>query len=306
MRILVATEKDDLSGQLGEWLSLEGNEISHVDRGSEVIDRVYGELPDVILLGLNLPEKDALTLLKRLKTAPSTSDIPVFMVTPRRVRRKLRLSYRLGATDYILTPYFPEEVIAKCENILSQRRAIKELEGSASRDFLTGLYNRRYFMEKLAEEFTWSIGYHEPLALLVLDIDHFKKINDTYGHPCGDEVLRQIAGIIGKHLDRNYLAARLGGEEFALLLPNRDEMQAFCLGETLRAEVEGFPFVDPAQELTLRLTVSIGVSIFNGQEIQSSDGLLREADAALYEAKGQGRNRVIRHSDKVPKERVDP
>lgn len=300
MRILIASEKDDHQAKLYQWLRTNGNEVYLANSYPAVIEQVYREMPDIILLSLTLPEGNVPDLLKRLKEAPSTRDIPVFIVTPRRWRRKLRQCYRLGATDYIITPYFLDEVLAKCENILRLRQAVKELEGSATTDFLTGLYNRRYFMTKLAEEISWAIGYHEPLTLLILDIDHFKKVNDTYGHSCGDEILKQVAKIVAESSASHYIPARLGGEEFVVLLPNTASDEAKNIGETLRVAVEEFPFVDINRDIGLRLTISIGMSTLNGWESKSSDTLLHEADTALYEAKQRGRNRLVIYSTPSP------
>ncbi len=293
MKILITGEVDAENRRLSEALGGEGHECCFVADGALVIDTVYREQPDAILLSLFLPECDSIDILSRLKTAPSTREIPIIIVTPRRLKRKLRICYQKGVHDYVLKPYFTAEVLARLRHILLPLQAIGEMRGNMVRDFLTGLNNRKLFMERFAEELVWAIAYHEPLSLFLLDIDHFKKINDTFGHSCGDEILKQVATIISSHGREGDVVARYGGEEFVGLLPNTDQPACFARAENLRSLVESFPFANYTDDKPIRLTVSIGFVTYQETDPKTIDQLLQEADMALYRAKAEGRNRVV-------------
>jgi diguanylate cyclase (GGDEF)-like protein len=166
-----------------------------------------------------------------------------------------------------------------------------ELQNQAHTDFLTGLANRRHFLELAELEVTRSIRYGSPLAAFMLDIDLFKKVNDTYGHKVGDLVLKRLSGIVLEALREVDVAGRFGGEEFAILLPETDGKQAVEVAERLRQLVESTPVI-LENGLPLKFTVSIGISSFAGKET-NIDTLLNLADQALYKAKNSGRNKVV-------------
>ncbi|HOF19279.1 MAG TPA: GGDEF domain-containing protein [Phycisphaerae bacterium] len=160
---------------------------------------------------------------------------------------------------------------------------------NAIRDGLTQVYNRRYFMERLAADVSHAIRHVVPLSLLMLDLDHFKKVNDTYGHPAGDFVLRQLAMLIGNTLREEDILARYGGEEFVLILRDTDAARAEVLAERVRRLVERTPFRHEGR--LIEVTVSVGVTTLGGS-IDSAEAMVREADRLLYDAKHCGRNRI--------------
>ncbi len=159
----------------------------------------------------------------------------------------------------------------------------------AIRDSLTSLHNRRYFNERLLDEVERARRYGDSLSLIMCDIDHFKRINDTYGHPVGDEVLCWVAETLRKGLRKTDVISRYGGEEFAVLLSNAGRDQAFAIAEKLRRSIEECPFVH--RESPIAVTLSFGISTF-GVDSRKFEGLIESADKALYKAKAQGRNRV--------------
>jgi two-component system, cell cycle response regulator len=178
-----------------------------------------------------------------------------------------------------------------------EENAQRQLLESALRDGLTHAFNRRYFLQRLAAEVRFAERHHQPLALLMLDIDHFKALNDQYGHPVGDDVLRGIVGVLSETLRAEDVLARYGGEEFAVLVRGVSKENALVLGERLRRVVETMQLKH--DDKPLPLTVSVGVSVFpiaDGPEgapsEQSGAKLIELADAALYRAKNGGRNRV--------------
>ena len=192
------------------------------------------------------------------------------------------------------------EVVAVCVTITDvtelatawreKEAALEALRDSSERDALTGLYNRRHIDIRLAAEFRGWERHRDAFAVLLFDIDHFKQINDTHGHPTGDAVLKHIAGIVGAQLRANDIVARYGGEEFIVILPRTDSASAAVVGEKIRLAIESTPFELPSGE-RLRVTVSVGGCTAFG-EMSDVNALVALADQALYDAKRGGRNQV--------------
>jgi len=170
----------------------------------------------------------------------------------------------------------------------------RQMFESASRDALTGLYNKRFLLERLQSEFAFALRHKAQLSLLIFDIDHFKRINDTYGHLAGDYVLSTLGQIITPMIRAEDILARFGGEEFVIMSRSTNPPSIAAVAERVRAGVERFPFVHDGK--TLRVTVSLGIAGMPHDAIKTSEDLLGSADRALYEAKGSGRNRVVQSS----------
>lgn len=290
MKVLIAENAQDAK-EICTILKNEGYECAIVEKSREIIDKVYTELPNLIILSLRLSHPSGLEILKKLKSAPSTRDIPVILSASARCTKSLARGYKLGAFDYISKPYFKEEILARVRNIACTNSRVVELERLLDRDYLTGLYNRRFFMERFVEELAWSVRYHEPLSVFMIDIDHFKKVNDTYGHACGDEILKQTAKTLTSSLRTEDIVARYGGEEFIVLLSNTNADGAMTAAENLRSAVQQVDFC--CSDIHLRLTISIGVATYDYGSELSIDAIIGRADNALYAAKKDGRNRVV-------------
>ena len=161
---------------------------------------------------------------------------------------------------------------------------------SATKDALTGIYNKRYFLDQLKKDFAYARRHRNPLSLIAFDLDHFKQINDVYGHPAGDFILRELAGVVGRALRSEDWFARVGGEEFAIIERAADEAQVRTMAERIRRTVEAHRFAWEAHRIPV--TISLGVATLWGENFRNVDALVRTADEFLYKAKESGRNRV--------------
>jgi diguanylate cyclase (GGDEF)-like protein len=183
-----------------------------------------------------------------------------------------------------------ETLTHQVATVLENAQLYEEVELLSITDGLTGLFNRRHFMAKLTEDINRARRYNYLLSLVMLDVDHFKKVNDTYGHSQGDIVLKEIAGLLKKDLRAGDVVARYGGEEFVVLYPYTKLDAAALAAERLRALVENYPF--PGQHSPLKVTISLGVATFPSKEVHDEDSLISQVDKCLYKAKWAGRNRV--------------
>lgn len=259
--------------------------------GHSALDLLRHELPDVILLDIVMPGIDGYEVCARIKANPRWRDIPILFITARTDEASLVRAFDVGGSDYVTKPFRSRELLARVRTQVEYRRAMEQLRRMAVTDELTGVHNRRAFFELAARLFADARTHAEPLAALMLDIDHFKQINDSHGHAVGDLVLKRFAEAIGASLPATHLFGRLGGEEFALLAPGLDTEAAADLAEQLRANVGALRFPDAASGL--RMTVSIGIAVVD-EPVEDLDDLLRQADDRLFEAKRDGRNRVRR------------
>jgi len=242
----------------------------------------------LILLDIVIPAPDGLTVCRRLKADRATRDVPVVFITAKTDENSIEAAYDAGGDDYITKPFKPREVLARVKLQLERSSYLKQLEFLAAHDPMTGLYNRRKFFELGHACFALA---EEPVIVgAVIDIDRFKSVNDTYGHPAGDEVIRRVAAVLAATLPPAVILGRIGGEEFGVVGCFAHEAEAAALFERCRGAVEGLEILFEAH--TLRCTISSGSACANA-EYDTLDKLLNEADRALYEAKGGGRNRHI-------------
>ncbi|PLX84178.1 MAG: diguanylate cyclase response regulator [Desulfuromonas sp.] len=252
---------------------------------------------DVVLCDLEMQDMDGWKVLQRMQARAEWQDIPVILLTGHQEQEEKVLGLERGASDFIFKPFDPEELVARVkvqlkvktlqDNLKKNNRLLLELSNT---DPLTGLCNRRCLMQILDKELERSERSKIPLSLAMVDIDFFKRVNDTYGHQLGDTVLIAVAELLKGHLRQYDVAARFGGEEFALVFPDTLPDQALQVAERIRAAAMDLSFPGPLQEV--RLSLSLGISAFPHQRVRSVEGLIREADRALYGAKRGGRNRV--------------
>lgn len=265
--------------------------------GLEGFKKLLSSPVDIILCDLEMPRIDGFKFLSMMKSRPELQDTPVIMLTGMNNRDLKIKGLEQGASDYITKPFDPEELVArvkvhlKVKNLQDDLKRTNELLLELSNtDHLTGLFNRRYLMDALDKEVQRSSRKGGNLSLLILDIDHFKNVNDTYGHLQGDAVLQKVALQLQKEL-RNYdIAARYGGEEFIAVLPDATLKEAAFVADRIRMSIQSSKFNGALSQLVL--TVSLGVALYAPEDGTTVDGFIKRADDALYRAKANGRNRV--------------
>jgi len=284
---------------LGEILKDEGYSFAIAMSGKETFRLLEKELPDLILLDVMLPDTDGFEVCRRIKEKERTSEIPVIFLTARTETDDKVRGLELGAVDYITKPFEAAEVIArvrthvqlkKSKDLIRQyyeelEREKKLLEKMAITDDLTRIFNRRYILSRLNEEIKRSERHHGSLSVLMIDIDGFKLINDTYGHQTGDKVLKQIVQTLKKSLRETDMLGRYGGEEFLAVLPETDINNAFYAAERMRKKICKLTW----EEAGLHVTISCGIAEFKTGEKDFE--LLKRADDLLYKAKTNGRDK---------------
>ncbi len=252
---------------------------------------------DLVLCDLEMPRMDGFRFLAMMRAREEFQDVPVIILTGREDRDTKIRGLEQGASDYLTKPFDAGELVARVRVQLKVKSLQDELKRSndmlrtlSITDPLTHLHNRRHLMEMVEKEFQRASRKGAHLSLIILDIDYFKKVNDTYGHQEGDRVLTILADIVRRRLRSYDLAARYGGEEFVLLLPETPVNEALPIAERLRLEVQEHVFDGSLQGQVI--TISLGVATYPSPRIESIDSLFRQADEALYRAKQSGRNRV--------------
>jgi diguanylate cyclase (GGDEF)-like protein len=242
--------------------------------------------PDLILLDIDMPGMDGYEVCALLKENMTTASIPVIFVTAKSEIHEEEKGLELGAVDYITKPISPAIVAARVKTHVTLKLQRDKLQDMAMHDQLTGLYNRYFLLADASHKVSKSKRHNYDLSVLMMDIDHFKVINDTHGHSVGDYVLKEVADCLSAEKRIEDVLARFGGEEFVLLLDHCKLAEAEIKADKLRAAIED---LEPGG---LRITVSIGVAQLNAEE-KDFTAPLKRADDALYEAKEQGRNRVV-------------
>ena len=252
---------------------------------------------DLVLCDLMMPNMDGFQFLATVKQKEEFQHIPVIILSDRGESTTKIKGLGIGARDYITKPFDAGELIARImvqlniKSLQDEMRKTNELLKELSiTDHLTHLYNRRYLMDELEMEFHRSLRKKGELCLILIDVDHFKLVNDTYGHQNGDMVLAAIGETLQVELRRYDLAARYGGEEFVMVLPDTSLREGYAAAERLRRSVQEITFPPPMEHLAV--TISQGLAALPSPRINSVDALIKVADDALYLAKQNGRNRV--------------
>jgi len=305
-RILVVDDHEDNIEVLKVRLESWGYRVGAVHDGAAALRYIENEPPDLILLDVMMPEVSGIEVARRVKANRSLPFIPIIMQTALDSTEAKVEGLEAGADDYITKPIDFAELKARVRSMLRIKRlqeALEEREREllevnerlrhmSQTDGLTGLDNRRNLNFRLEEMFQHAERLNEPFSCVMCDLDHFKSVNDTYGHQAGDEVLKQLSTILKEEAREIDRVGRYGGEEFMLLLPGTVLDSAVTFSERVRKHIEGHTFSFPGG--TLRRTASFGVSGWPHPKIRECDSLVRAADDALYVAKEMGRNRVVR------------
>ena len=282
-QILLVEDDPNVSFMLSTQLRRAGY-VVQAAASLEAARKLAAQPWDLAILDRALPDGDGVDLCRELRTdAPHAY---LIMLTGASSEEDKLEGFACGADDYITKPAAIPELVARVRAGLRIVQLQKQLLELSRMDSLTALHNRRAFDERFADAFDQAQRYHRPLSLAVIDVDHFKRINDRCGHDVGDAVLRQLAQRIADGTRQSDFAARLGGEEFAVLLPETALFEALQFGEKLRASIAAEPLAGE------HVTVSVGIASFPHSHVESTSQFFRAADQALYRAKDNGRNRV--------------
>ena len=280
---------DDNESNLDMILAiLKAYDVIPATSGQEALDLVQEESVDLLLLDILMPGMDGYSVCRNLKNYPGTRDIPIIFITAKTDEESIEKAYDLGGADFVTKPFKPKELLARVRVQLKLQDVLRELDFLATRDSLTGIYNRRKFFQ-LAEQM-YAKSAHDLYALMI-DIDHFKRVNDKFGHHAGDQVLKKLTSIISDTLPEASLFGRMGGEEFAVLLKADNRAQAMDVAAKIRRNIKE-TLIDIGQTAPICCTISSGVARKQDGDT-SLDKLLRQADIALYTAKEGGRNQSI-------------
>lgn len=308
---LIMIVDDNVQNQqyLAEICSRNSYDFVMARDGMQVFSLMELEKPDLVLLDIMMPGMDGYEVCRELKAKPETQDIPVVFITAKSDTDEIVEGFKTGGVDFVTKPFNSTILEARVkthlelklsrdglkDNILQLETLNKKLEEEkdrsewlATRDFLTGLYNRRFMMERIKIEKSRSARNLFPMGLLMADIDGFKSFNDTYGHDCGDIVLKEVARVMQDTIRGQDSCGRWGGEEFIFLLPETNLEGTAFVGEKIRREIENMR-IDYG-EMKLNVTVTLGAYFFDTNvDIEES---IRKADGALYSGKRNGKNRV--------------
>jgi len=297
--ILIVDDVEDNIEILGDLLTFDGYNVQTARSGESALKRVQESRPDLILMDILMPGMDGFEVCERLKADSSTNDIPVVFVSSMTDLESKVKGFKIGGVDYINKPFQHAEVLVRVNTHITMLRLRKdlemrnaELERLANTDYLTNLYNRRRFFLRAEKIYAEAVRTGYPISITLIDLDHFKQVNDTHGHLIGDQVLVHIAHLIRDHCRENDMAARYGGEEFAILHPDINKIAAYEVVERVREKVNNTPFISGANEIDLTLSAGI-IDSETCKDCPRVDDILALADIALYRAKDGGRNQVV-------------
>ena len=302
--LLLVEDSQTTTALLSKYLG-SSYEMLHASDGVEAW-RMLEENPeiDLVITDINMPNMTGHQLLVKIRKNEDGrySNLPVIVMTTAEDNVDRNLAFLNGANDFITKPIDEMELQARVGVHYRLARTIRELEGSrralaeqATTDPLTKLRNRRAFFENGARALATARRYVSDLSVILLDIDHFKKINDTYGHQAGDDALVAVAHILSRMTRTEDTVSRIGGEEFAILLPDTNRLGTAVLAERIRAAIEREPFI--VGDKVMSITASAGIASFGVDPAESIDQLLGVADSRLYKAKNSGRNRICVNDD---------
>jgi two-component system, cell cycle response regulator len=265
---------------------------------SDAVFQVTGADYELALVAMALTDFDPLRVCSQIRTLEQARTLPIILIADEADKPRVVRALDLGVNDFIMRPVERNELAARVRTQLRRQRYALELRQSVTNtmalavtDDMTGLYNRRYFDRHMGIMLDKAQNQNRDMALMILDIDHFKAVNDGYGHDVGDAVLREFAGRLKRNIRGVDLACRFGGEEFVVLMPDTDFRQAEMVAERVRQAIADRVFEVGAGR-PLSITVSAGVAL-NEAEADTPETLIKRADVALYRAKREGRNRVV-------------
>jgi diguanylate cyclase (GGDEF)-like protein len=273
-----------LSGMLNKTYN-----IVTASSGFEAIDIISKKNIDLILLDIVMPKMDGFAVCKALKVDFKTKKIPIIFLTTKTDEESIEKAYEIGCVDYVIKPFRLKELLSRIKRELSMQKMVHKLELLSITDSLTGLYNRRYFTEVSKHILDLAKRENKPLSVVMIDIDNFKNINDTYGHQVGDKALVSLSKRLMKCQRKSDIICRYGGEEFVILFPNTSLDGAVSVAEKIRQKIANIKIKSSSEKISF--TISLGVSHVDLKDT-NIERSLKNADDALYEAKNNGKNKV--------------
>ena len=296
-RVLMVDDRPALSERMQATLSSEHVVDMEGDPTEALFHAAEGNY-ELVVVSLDLANFDGLRLCSQLRSLERTRNVPILAIAESDSNARLVRALEIGVNDYLVRPFDKHEMLARVRTQIRKKRYTERLRDSvqlsieaAVTDPLTGLYNRRYMETHVGTLVDQAAARNKPLSVLVLDIDYFKSINDTYGHDAGDDVLQDFAIRIRKSIRGIDLACRYGGEEFVVVMPETDMAVATMVAERLRRRIASEPFPIQKGTRTLDVTISIGIAALAPDD--DAAAVIKRADQALYRAKRDGRNRVV-------------
>lgn len=299
-RVLIIDDNQFNADKMRKALEQDSDHVVAVRSRTDAMEQLRQGSYDIVLISLLLEQEDGLRVCSHIRSVEETRSIPLLLVTEDGDMARVARGLDIGASDYVLRPIEASELRARVRTQVRRKRYQDRLRQNFERslnmaltDSLTGLYNRRYLMAHLGSLVQKAHETGKPLSVAMFDIDRFKSVNDTHGHAVGDDVLKELANRVNRNVRGFDLTARLGGEEFIVVMPDTPTDTAMMVAERLRQKIAEVPFPVGAQAVALPVTVSIGVTTLESASDRPDD-LLNRADTALYAAKNAGRNRVIK------------
>ena len=299
-KLLIIEDKDFEVNKIKDTLAIDEHDIMAVDSGMDAMQMIADHDFDMVVVSLNLQDEDGLRLCSHLKSNERTRSVPLVLIAGEDDMDRIAHGLEIGAHDYILRPVERNELLARTRTQIRRKRFQERLRATyeislsmALTDSLTGLYNRRYLEVHLDKLLKTNREIKKDLAVMMVDIDHFKPVNDTHGHKAGDEALKIFAERLTENTRSFDMVARLGGEEFVVILPDVSERRTYMVAERLRRAIESTPFDVGAEGGPIKITTSIGGAIISHEEEHNVQQVLERADKALYDAKESGRNCVV-------------
>uniref|UniRef100_UPI002D0053E5 PleD family two-component system response regulator n=1 Tax=Bradyrhizobium sp. TaxID=376 RepID=UPI002D0053E5 len=297
-RILLVDDRPSSYERLAPILAAEHTVDVEINPAEALFHAAEGNY-DLLIVSLGLENYDGLRLCSQARSLERTRQLPILAISDADNNSRLLRGLEIGVNDYLLRPVDKNELLARARTQIRKRRYTDHLRDNvqnsiemAITDALTGLHNRRYMESHLSTLGEQASSRAKPLSLMILDIDYFKSINDTYGHDAGDDVLREFAVRIRKSIRGIDLACRYGGEEFVIVMPETDIQVAGLIAERLRRSIAGETFAVNKGTKRIDVTISIGLATLDRKDEPVAD-VLKRADTALYRAKNDGRNRVV-------------
>lgn len=298
-RILLAAEHGVTAARIIDTLTPIAGSVVHASSCAEV-QSLIDDTVELVIASLSLADGDTLRLVSQWRANENSRRLPILLMADDSELPRLAKGLDLGANDYLIRPIDRNELLARVRTQIRRKRLEEKLLGNYQRslslaltDELTGLYNRRYVFAHLSELLGRITEGSGDTALMLVDVDHFKQVNDRHGHPAGDAVLRELAERALRQVRSVDLVGRLGGEEFVVVMPDTNLGGAIVVAERLRAAVAEEPFVLQGTGDKLPVTVSVGIAMTGEGNGDTLESLLKRADNALYAAKNAGRNRTI-------------